>query len=82
MSPKLIVLTGPQRGATYALPDKKFNIGRDQASQLYLNDRLVSGTHALITAKAGQFEIADQNSTNRPMRGFTQPALNCLLRHG
>src|SRR5262249_35637772 len=64
MPPKLIALTGPSRGRTFALTDKKFYIGRDSSSQLCLNDRLVSGTHALIAAKAGQYELTDQGSTN------------------
>ncbi|MEP7340412.1 MAG: sigma 54-interacting transcriptional regulator [Acidobacteriota bacterium] len=67
MPPKLIALTGQLRGKTFVLTDKSFAIGRDPASQLCLNDRLVSGTHALVTVKASQFEIADQGSTNGTM---------------
>jgi len=68
MTPRLIILAGPLRGATYALDAKEFYIGRDPSSQLCLNDRLVSRLDALVTVKPDRFEINDLKSANGTMR--------------
>lgn len=67
MNPRLIGLAGPLRGASCALNARVFYIGRDPSSQLCLNDRLVSRSHALITAGANGFEIKDLESANGTM---------------
>jgi transcriptional regulator with GAF, ATPase, and Fis domain len=66
-SPKLIVLAGPLRGATYEISGKEFSIGRDPSSDLPINDHLVSRIHALITKKNDRIELNDLDSSNGVM---------------
>ncbi|HMV48380.1 MAG TPA: sigma 54-interacting transcriptional regulator, partial [Blastocatellia bacterium] len=80
MTPKLIALTGPSKGATVVLNGKQLTIGRDPSAQIRLDDRLVSRDHALITAKSGQFEIKNLKDTNVTMVNGT-PVIQRRLEH-
>ena len=67
MTPRLIILAGPLRGATCPLETKEFYIGRDPSSQLCLDDRLVSRFHALVRVESDRFELNDLESANGTM---------------
>lgn len=61
----LIVMSGPDKGATYALGTGLCTLGRAEDSDIVLNGRGISRTHAIIVVKPhGDVIIEDQGSTN------------------
>jgi transcriptional regulator with GAF, ATPase, and Fis domain len=64
MSPKLLVITGPQHGATYPIADDRFNIGRDPQNHFSVLDRSVSREHCVIIRQDDDFIIRDLDSHN------------------
>ena len=75
---RLVVLdpgqTGLEPGASLPLRPVT-RLGRSSASTIVLNDKLVSGDHAVISFRDGGWWLADRGSTNgtivndRPVRG-------------
>ncbi|NPD30275.1 FHA domain-containing protein [Eggerthellaceae bacterium zg-1084] len=60
----LKVVRGPRTGATIELFDGELTIGRDPASDVFLNDMTVSRRHATLSVSGPTAQIADQNSFN------------------
>lgn len=61
----LIVMGGPDKGATYALSTGQCTLGRAEGSDIVLNGRGVSRHHAMIVVKPhGDVIIEDLGSTN------------------
>ncbi|MCA1612577.1 MAG: sigma 54-interacting transcriptional regulator [Acidobacteria bacterium] len=64
MNPTIVSIAGPQRGLIYELTGDETLIGRDQASDLTLNDKSVSRKHCLIRREGGAFKVIDLQSHN------------------
>ena len=64
MSAKLIVISGPNRGATYPLPEGPFRIGRDPANELPIVEARVSREHCVIVPQGDGFLLRDLDSHN------------------
>jgi len=64
MSPKLLVIAGPLRGATYPIVDERLSIGRDPQNHVSVPDRSVSREHCVIVSQGDGFLIRDLGSHN------------------
>ncbi len=64
MPPKVIVIAGPLRGATYELNTPELLIGRSSACGIAVSDPLLSRHHACLANKEGQIWLIDLNSRN------------------
>ena len=65
----LIILSGPGKGARFLLEKDLHKIGRDAASEIFLDDATVSRAHCLISrlqSSSGEaiFTITDRQSLN------------------
>lgn len=62
---RLVMITGPNVGASFPLLEKKIVIGRGEDCDLPINDTSVSRVHAEIQAiESGKYEIVDRDSSN------------------
>ncbi len=62
---RLVVIEGPNVGASYPLTQPRMLIGRGEECDIALNDTSVSRVHADIERiDDGQYRITDQNSSN------------------
>lgn len=64
MSVKLVVIAGPNRGATYFLDDGETVLGRGTEAQIVLASSQVSKKHFSLTAANGRTELKDVGSSN------------------
>lgn len=63
--PKLVVLSGPEDGQTFALPPTgNILIGRSDDNQFQLQDSSVSRQHVVVIAREGKYFLRDENSRN------------------
>ncbi len=62
--PRLISISGPAHGTTFALQSDEVSIGRDPSNQICVNDNSVSRRHCLIKSEKGSFTIVDLESYN------------------
>lgn len=62
--PVLVVRKGPQPGERFYLDRGKLSIGRDPASDIFLNDMTVSRTHALLEVEGSAVTVTDAGSLN------------------
>jgi len=62
--PALVVSKGPEVGERFGLKQSAIVIGRDPASDIFLNDVTVSRNHALIRASGEKVTITDSGSLN------------------
>lgn len=83
--PKLVVLSGPEDGQTFALPPTgNILIGRSDDNQFQLEDSSVSRQHAVVIAREGKYFLRDENSRNgtilenRKLAGGEEVSLNHL----
>ena len=60
----LIGVVGPGKGFRFLLDSEVAAIGREEGSDISLDDVTVSRKHAVITASASKFIITDANSLN------------------
>ena len=61
--PKLVAMDG-DRQQVFNITKLTMTIGRNDANDIVLDNRTVSGTHATLTNEGGFFYIADNDSTN------------------
>ncbi len=61
--PKLVAMDG-DRQQVFNITKLTMTIGRNEANDIVLDNRTVSGTHATLTNEGGFFYIADNASTN------------------
>lgn len=61
--PKLVAMDG-DRQQVFNITKLTMTIGRNEACDIVLDNRTVSGTHATLTNEGGFFYIADNDSTN------------------
>src|ERR1700682_3336739 len=64
MNPRLVVINGLLKGATFALNQDEISIGRESASDLSLSHSSVSRRHCLIKRTGGEFLLRDLESFN------------------
>ncbi|HEY5468077.1 MAG TPA: FHA domain-containing protein [Coriobacteriia bacterium] len=62
--PVLVVRKGPEIGERFYLDRPRLTVGRDPASDIFLNDITVSREHAVLTLEAGSVSIKDVGSLN------------------
>ena len=61
---RLIAISGPTEGMTFALTEAEVSIGREPANQICVNDHSVSRRHCLIRREGDSFRIIDLESYN------------------
>src|SRR5437870_4443577 len=81
MSPRLICIAGPHKGATFPLSGSEFSIGRGLSNPLAISDSTLSRRHCSIQAKDGQFQVNDLESRNGTFVNRL-PVKERLLEHG
>jgi hypothetical protein len=62
--PVLVVRKGPEVGERFYLDRPRLTIGRDPASDIFLNDITVSRAHAALEVAPRQVEVIDEGSLN------------------
>ncbi len=62
--PVLVVRKGPEVGERFVIDRDSLTIGRDPASDIFLNDVTVSRDHATLTASSAEVSIEDSGSLN------------------
>lgn len=62
--PALVVTKGPQTGERFYLDRARLTIGRDPASDIFLNDMTVSRAHAVLENVDGVVSVHDSSSLN------------------
>jgi hypothetical protein len=62
--PVLIVRKGVEVGERFYLEQPRITIGRDPASDIFLNDVTVSREHAVLHVEAGEVRLEDVGSLN------------------
>lgn len=60
----LVVRQGPKRGSRIALDADSISIGRQEHSDIFLDDITVSRNHAALSRTADGFSVADTGSMN------------------
>src|SRR5881394_2662825 len=87
MTPRLIVISGSLKGATFELDENEISVGRDAGNCICLNDASVSRRHCLIKQatlpddEVGQFIITDLDSFNGTFVN-SLPIKSQVLTHG
>ena len=61
---KLMVIAGPNRGASYSVEDGETSIGRQSGNSVVLQSSRVSKRHCVLVASNGQLVVKDQGSSN------------------
>jgi transcriptional regulator with GAF, ATPase, and Fis domain len=65
LNPRLVGISGPVEGGTFALGDDEISIGRDNSNSLPIDEPSISRRHCSIRKLAAdQFEICDLGSKN------------------
>jgi hypothetical protein len=62
--PVLVVRKGPQPGEKFFIERDNLTVGRDPASDIFLNDMTVSRTHATVESANGVVSVKDAGSLN------------------
>lgn len=61
---RLIAISGPTEGTTFALTEAEVSIGREPSNLICVNDHSVSRRHCLIRREGGSFKLIDLESYN------------------
>ena len=61
---RLIAISGPTEGTTFALNEAEVSIGREQSNLICVNDHSVSRRHCLIRREGESFKLIDLESYN------------------
>ena len=64
MNPRLVVVSGPLKDSTFALPANELSLGRDPSNGLTLTDPSVSRRHCVIRPIGSSFQVQDLDSRN------------------
>jgi pSer/pThr/pTyr-binding forkhead associated (FHA) protein len=67
VTPRLLVISGPQAGEVFDLEPGELIIGREEGSPIWLWDPKVSHHHALLHRQGDQVIVEDSHSTNGTM---------------
>ena len=63
-TPRLIAISGPVLGTTFALTQEEVSIGREPSNLICVNDTSVSRRHCLIKREGESFRVIDLESYN------------------
>lgn len=64
MSARLVIISGPGKGATYFLKDGQNVVGRGQDADIMLEHAQVSKRHCIVVYAGGKAEVMDAGSSN------------------
>src|SRR2546426_671392 len=81
VTPALIAVAGPLKGAMLPLGEGEASIGRDEPNWLSLDDLAVSRRHCLIRAQDDKYTLVDLESRNGTYVN-SLPIREHLLQHG
>ena len=79
--PRLVAISGPLKGATFAPGNEDVTIGRDDSNRVVLDDLASSRCHCVIQKEGERFRIVDLKSRNRSFVNGV-PITEKLLEHG
>ncbi|HEY0766140.1 MAG TPA: sigma 54-interacting transcriptional regulator [Pyrinomonadaceae bacterium] len=79
--PKLIALSGPARGTSFALTEDEVSIGREPANGIRVDDDSVSRRHCVFRRENGSFRVVDLESYNGTFVNGV-PVREQALNHG
>jgi DNA-binding response OmpR family regulator len=80
--PRLLVQGGEEKGREIPLAEKTLTIGRLDANDLVVADRLASRRHAVLEREHGQYAIRDLASRNGTFVNGERISEPCVLRDG
>jgi transcriptional regulator with GAF, ATPase, and Fis domain len=81
VNPRLVVIAGPLRDSTFALPNGEIYVGRDPSNVLAISDPSLSRRHCAITRDNDGYNIRDLDSRNgTSVNGMAVKEVR--LRHG
>ena len=81
MNPRLLVIAGPLKDSTFALPSAEIHIGRDPSNLLAISDPSLSRRHCALTRDSEGYKIRDLDSRNgTQVNGVS--IKEARLRHG
>ena len=81
MNPRLLVIAGPLKDSTFALPSGEIHIGRDPSNLLAISDPSLSRRHCALTREGEGYKIRDLDSRNgTSVNGVS--VKEASLRHG
>lgn len=64
LSARLMVISGPDEGSSYAVASSPIRIGRGRNNDFVLSDARSSADHAELRWEKGEFRVRDMGSTN------------------
>ena len=64
MNPRLLVIAGPLKDSTFALPSGEIHIGRDPSNLLSISDPSLSRRHCALNRDSDGYRIRDLDSRN------------------
>jgi transcriptional regulator with GAF, ATPase, and Fis domain len=64
VNPRLLVVSGPQKGSTYVLSGEEIPVGRDSSNVLTISDAALSRRHCVLTRSDDGYHIRDLDSRN------------------
>src|ERR671932_233662 len=86
MRARLLAISGPLKGASFAIAGDRLTLGRDEHNEISLDDRSVSRRHCEIVRGGERFYIRDLGAVNRThvnnlpvAERRLAPGLRCLL---
>jgi len=81
VNPRLLVIAGPLKDSTFALPSGEIHIGRDPSNLLSISDPSLSRRHCALSRDGDGYKIRDLDSRNgTSVNGVT--VKEAQLRHG
>ena len=81
MNPRLVVIAGPLKESTFALPASEVSVGRDSSNVFAIPDPSVSRRHCLVTQDVKGFKVRDLESRNGTLVNGA-PVQDQYLNHG
>jgi transcriptional regulator with GAF, ATPase, and Fis domain len=64
VNPRLLVIAGPRKDSTLALPNGEVHVGRDPANSIFINDPSLSRRHCALSRDGDGYKIRDLDSRN------------------
>ena len=61
---RLRIVAGDGKGRVYLIRESAVVLGRDEGCHVVIDDPRVSGRHAIISYRGGEFRVSDLQSTN------------------
>ena len=61
---RLRIVSGAGKGTIFAIRDPTVILGRDEGCHVVVDDPRVSGRHAIVSYRGGEFRVSDLQSTN------------------